>query len=34
MVNNRKKGCSVVTVTREKDCGFLASEVVPFQHAP
>ncbi|WP_139355191.1 hypothetical protein [Clostridium saccharobutylicum] len=28
-MTNRKKWCSVVSVTREKNCGFLSSEVVP-----
>ncbi|NSB88637.1 hypothetical protein FHX95_002030 [Clostridium saccharobutylicum] len=28
MVTNRKKGCSVAMVTREKDSGFLTAEVV------
>ncbi|WP_139355282.1 hypothetical protein [Clostridium saccharobutylicum] len=27
MVANRKKWCAVVSVTREKDCGFLTVEV-------
>ncbi|MBA2907653.1 hypothetical protein FHU23_004346 [Clostridium saccharobutylicum] len=34
MIAYRKKGYSVVPVTRENDCGFLKAEVVPFQHAP
>ncbi|MBA2906604.1 hypothetical protein FHU23_003330 [Clostridium saccharobutylicum] len=34
MVTYRKKECSVVLVTREKDYGFLAAEVVAFLHAP
>ncbi|MBA2904925.1 hypothetical protein FHU23_001547 [Clostridium saccharobutylicum] len=29
MVTNRKKWCCFVSVTRENDCGFVASQVVP-----
>ncbi|NYF04627.1 hypothetical protein FHU23_000253 [Clostridium saccharobutylicum] len=34
MVIYRKKWCSIVSVTRENDCGFLTSKVLPFLHVP